>query len=259
MRRSLRRTSRFVLPIAVGLAVAGGAGWAFGSIPDTPGGVIHSCYQKDVGNLRVIDPGSGQTCRPSEVALDFSQTGPQGQKGDTGAAGPQGATGPRGETGPTGPQGLQGDAGPAGPQGLQGDPGPQGPKGDAGPAGPQGPAGPAGAPGSSDVSVTTECPQGGCQFFPGSYLFIGQANLHNQDADPQDASCHYTFSPTPASGGANGTPVHVRLGGNGDADTSVVTVLATTVLTVPTDVNITCSGFNLGWSVNTIHSIQVAG
>ena len=70
--------------------------------------------------------------------------GPQGQKGDTGAAGPQGPTGARGETGPAGAQGPQGETGSQGPQGVPGQTGPQGPMG---PTGAQGPAGPQGEQG----------------------------------------------------------------------------------------------------------------
>ena len=57
--------------------------------------------------------------------------GPQGLKGDTGAAGAQG---------PIGPQGIAGPKGPIGPQGAVG------PKGDAGPQGPVGPRGEGSAP-----------------------------------------------------------------------------------------------------------------
>ena len=59
-------------------------------------------------------------------------TGPQGPKGETGAAGPQG---PKGETGATGPQGPKGDTGPQGEKGEKGDTGatgPQGPQGEQG-------------------------------------------------------------------------------------------------------------------------------
>ena len=90
---------------------------------------------------------------------DAGAAGPQGPKGDTGAAGPAGPQGPKGDTGtagPAGPPGPKGDTGAAGPQGPKGDTGTagpageQGPKGDtgaAGPAGPQGPKGDAGATG----------------------------------------------------------------------------------------------------------------
>jgi len=134
----------------VGAVLAGGA--AIAAIPGADG-VINGCYQKNVGNLRVIDPSAGDSCRPPEIAIRWSQTGPQGPKGDTGPTGPQGPkgdTGATGATGATGPQGPKGDTGatgatgsqgPKGDTGATGATGPQGPKGDTGPTGPQGPAG----------------------------------------------------------------------------------------------------------------------
>jgi hypothetical protein len=106
-----------------------------------------------VGKSAIIDS-SGKWVGPSTGLV--GPAGPQGSKGDAGAAGPQGPQGLKGDTGatgPAGPQGLKGDtgeAGPQGPQGLKGDrgaDGPQGLKGDTGPVGPQGPKGDAGAAG----------------------------------------------------------------------------------------------------------------
>ena len=89
--RSLLR-SRFGAALigALVLASVGGVAWA--TIPDSSG-VIHGCYQKDNGQLRVIDPSSSKdknasSCRKEETPLDWSQTGPQGP------AGPQGPVGP---------------------------------------------------------------------------------------------------------------------------------------------------------------------
>jgi hypothetical protein len=84
--------------------VAGGISYA--QIPDSSG-VIHACYAKSGGALRVID-NSVTNCKSTETSMNWNQTGP------TGPAGPQG---------PTGPQGLQGPTGAAGPQGPQGEPG----------------------------------------------------------------------------------------------------------------------------------------
>jgi len=55
-----------LLVVAVGFA-AGGI--AYASIPD-PGGVIHGCYDKKSGALRVIDAGP---CGNREVALNWNQ------------------------------------------------------------------------------------------------------------------------------------------------------------------------------------------
>ena len=116
--------------LVVGVA-AGGI--AYASIP--AGGVVHGCYQKKSGGLRVIDTSTGDACSASEVSLDWSQTGPTGP---TGSAGPQGDTGPTGSSGP------------------QGDIGPQGPTGETGPSGPQGTTGPSGPAGVSGYQVVEQ-------------------------------------------------------------------------------------------------------
>ena len=63
------------------LAVAAVAGAA---IPDSDDGEIHGCYQKNQGQLRVIDAEQGQACRPSEEALVWNQEGVQGETGPRG-------------------------------------------------------------------------------------------------------------------------------------------------------------------------------
>ncbi len=83
------------------------------------GGVIYACYLKSLGTVRVIDY-PAQKCKSLETPLSWSQTGPQGLKGDTGPTGPAGATGAAGQTGDTGPAGA---TGPTGPQGDPGEPG----------------------------------------------------------------------------------------------------------------------------------------
>lgn len=86
--------------------------------------VITACYQKNAGNLRIVEDPT--LCKAPEIAVTWNLAGP---------AGPPGPAGPQGPAGSAGTSGAQGSAGPAGPQG---------PAGPAGPAGPQGPAGPAG-------------------------------------------------------------------------------------------------------------------
>lgn len=98
-----RRRSPAAAAVALATAVmAGGVAWA--TIPDQ-GGVIHGCYQKNNGQLRVVDSGAGPGCTPAETALQWNQTGPQGPQGPPG---PQGASGPQGIAGPTGPTGPAG-------------------------------------------------------------------------------------------------------------------------------------------------------
>ena len=106
---SLLPGRRAVLVVAF---VAAGFGIATAVRADIPdGGVIHACYQKVNGQLRVIDTSKGGTCRPSESALSWNQTGPTGAKGATGASGPTGPSGPAGPTGATGPTGPSGVSG----------------------------------------------------------------------------------------------------------------------------------------------------
>jgi hypothetical protein len=97
----VRRNWFIAIAVVAGLVLAGGV--AYASIPDAAG-VIHGCYQKVNGQLRVIDTSRGGTCSPSENALSWNQTGP------TGAQGPTGPTGAKGATGATGPTGAAGSA-----------------------------------------------------------------------------------------------------------------------------------------------------
>jgi len=107
------------LPLGAVLGAVLVGGVAYAAIPDSSG-VINGCYQKKVGNLRVIDSSAGQSCRHSEVPISWSQTGPQGPPGPQGPKGDTGATGPKGDTGATGATGPQGPQGPAGPTGATG-------------------------------------------------------------------------------------------------------------------------------------------
>ena len=101
-----RRAVLFALVVA---ALAGGA--AYATIPNS--GVIHGCYTRSGGALRVID-GSVTNCRSSETALDWNVAGAQGPQGPVGPAGPVGPPAPQVPQGPTGPAGPQGPAGPTG-------------------------------------------------------------------------------------------------------------------------------------------------
>src|SRR5207253_6465079 len=68
-----------------GMLVVLGATVAVAQIPDS-GGVIHGCYTKSTGTIRIIDA-SVTSCKQGETAISWYQTGPvgpQGPKGDTG-------------------------------------------------------------------------------------------------------------------------------------------------------------------------------
>ncbi|MBE2317004.1 collagen-like protein [Solirubrobacter sp. CPCC 204708] len=152
----------------VGTVVALGvtAGIAYAAIPSGDG-TIHACMLKEVGTIRLIDPGKSGLqgkCSGLETKLTWNQkgqpgpAGPQGEpgpRGETGAAGPQGATGPAGPQGEPGPQGAAGATGATGPQGATG---PTGPRGETGAPGPQGPAG---VSGHQIVSAETDVVAGG--------------------------------------------------------------------------------------------------
>jgi len=89
------RSTKFWL---VGAVVAASlAGTAYATIPGGDG-VIHGCYMKSGGTLRVID-GSVTKCKSTETSLDWSQRGvpgPQGAQGEKGDAGEPGPPGPAG-------------------------------------------------------------------------------------------------------------------------------------------------------------------
>jgi len=117
----------FRAPVAAvlsGWVILIGAVSVFATIPDG-NGVIHGCYDRSGGTLRVID-NSVTNCKSSETALSWNVTGPQGPAGLAGATGPTGAIGPAGATGPAGSQGPKGDTGPTGATGPSGVQGPAG-------------------------------------------------------------------------------------------------------------------------------------
>jgi len=137
--RRWRRRTLVTAAAVLGILGVGGS-VAFATIPGGDG-VVHGCYAKSGGSLRVID-GSVTTCKTSETSLDWNVTGPKGPTGQDGAPGPQGP---------------------------KGDPGPQGAKGDAGPAGADGKDGTNGQDGAGVVSTPlspgdSNCPEGGSQF-----------------------------------------------------------------------------------------------
>ena len=79
--------------LALVFAMAGGAYAITSSL--SPRGVIHGCYAKRSGTLRIIAP--GKKCRGSEKAIGWNRAGRRGPKGATGATGAVGpATGPAG-------------------------------------------------------------------------------------------------------------------------------------------------------------------
>lgn len=92
------RSTKFWLAGAV--VAVGLAGTAYATVPGGDG-VIHGCYAKSGGTLRVIDA-SVTSCKSGETALNWDQhgqPGPQGPQGEPGPAGPQGEPGAPGAPG----------------------------------------------------------------------------------------------------------------------------------------------------------------
>jgi hypothetical protein len=88
---NLHTDRRRLAAFAIVLFALAAGGIAYASIPDGSG-VIHGCYEKKDGTLRVIDTGSGGSCSAKkENPLDWNQKGPRGAPGPTGPTGPQGA------------------------------------------------------------------------------------------------------------------------------------------------------------------------
>ena len=106
------RWRRPAIFLAAGAAALGVASGVYAAIPDASG-VIHGCYSKSGGQLRVIDSEkAGVACSKTEAALNWNQTGPRGPQGLQGQQGPQGVRGDQGPAGATGPIGATGPQGP---------------------------------------------------------------------------------------------------------------------------------------------------
>jgi hypothetical protein len=98
--------------LAVFVTLGGGAYAAVSSIPGRDG-VIHGCYHKGRGNLRLVP--AHKKCAKSEKAIAFNQKGPQGLPGARGVRGFQGFRGIVGSPGAPGAAGAKGEQGPTGP------------------------------------------------------------------------------------------------------------------------------------------------
>lgn len=111
MRRPRLTYANVMASIAVFLALGGGA-YAASSLVGS-NGILHGCYAKRNGALRLVPP--GRRCSGRELAVTLDAIGPAGPKGPGGAKGKRGSTGATGAVGPAGPAGPTGPAGPQGP------------------------------------------------------------------------------------------------------------------------------------------------
>jgi hypothetical protein len=66
---------------AIVAGVLGAGGLAYATIPDADG-VLHGCYLKSSGVLRVVD--EGVACKSTETKISWNATGPAGDPGDRG-------------------------------------------------------------------------------------------------------------------------------------------------------------------------------
>jgi collagen triple helix repeat protein len=113
------RTARVAVIVALLLVLTSGVAVATTLLTSSytdSSGAFHGCVNSASGLLRVVKPDGA--CTSVEVAIRWSQVGPQGAKGDQGERGPAGPTGPAGPQGDKGDAGAQGDRGPAG-RGLE--------------------------------------------------------------------------------------------------------------------------------------------
>jgi hypothetical protein len=96
------------LPVVAAVAALALGGAAYAAIPGSDG-VVHGCYAKSGGALRVIDA-SVTNCKSGETSLNWNQKGSTGAQGPAGPQGPKGdpGAGSRGPTGPSGPAGQTG-------------------------------------------------------------------------------------------------------------------------------------------------------
>lgn len=100
--------TKLLVPLVLSVVVAA-TGIVVATIPDS-GGVIHACYSRSGGTLRVID-NSVTNCKQGETSLSWNMQGAAGPSGPQGPTGPAGADGDDGAPGATGPQGPPGPAG----------------------------------------------------------------------------------------------------------------------------------------------------
>ncbi len=92
------------LTIVVGTIVVLLCFWGFDCYAQ--GNVIHGCYQKNTGHLRILK--NTGACHPSENSISWNISGPPGPQGPQGPVGPAGPSGPQGPQGPAAPQ-IQAD------------------------------------------------------------------------------------------------------------------------------------------------------
>lgn len=91
------QTKTIGIVVGVAAAAAAAAGIAVASVPDGVGNV-HACAKRG-GEVRIVDTGTGDACKSSELPLQWNVVpfhGPAGPPGPPGPAGAQGSKGVQG-------------------------------------------------------------------------------------------------------------------------------------------------------------------
>jgi hypothetical protein len=84
---ALRSRLSYATVAATGAVVLGVTGLSIAAIPSSTG-VIHACYKKSNGTIRVVK--AGTRCGKSATALSWNREGVPGAPGPKGVAGPKG-------------------------------------------------------------------------------------------------------------------------------------------------------------------------
>jgi hypothetical protein len=80
--------SKKLIAVAVALVAIAAGTTAYAAVPDG-GGVIHGCYDKNSGQLRIADTDTNtpKSCTSKEAAVAWNQQGPAGPAGPSGITG----------------------------------------------------------------------------------------------------------------------------------------------------------------------------
>jgi hypothetical protein len=189
------------------LAAALAGGVAYATIPAADG-AINGCYRTSLddqkGQLRIVDDPA--SCRSNELAIQWSQEGPQGIQGIRGIQGIQGIQGETGATGAQGPRGDKGDTGDTGAPGTNGtdgidgedgQPGTDGTNGTNGTDGVDGQDGQPGANGTNGTNGVDGAPgEPGAPCLPTNPACVGPQGLKGDEGEPG----------TNGTNGVNGAP-----------------------------------------------------
>jgi hypothetical protein len=213
-----RTTTGVAVASMVVLVVSATAvGYASGTNTGSAASVVHACYSRLTGLVRIVDPGT--PCRIGETAISWNQAGPPGSPG---VAGP---------TGPSGPPGVSGPVGPPGPSGAAN-----------AYAGPEGPS--TDQFGTQDVNVASVAVPAG------NYAVTASVEILNFTPDYRSGACLLSDADHTVQFGVNAVTLL-----SGEAVPLAVTGAGT--VPAPTTLVLTCSGAGLSASNGRIVAVEV--